>query len=34
MLTVSNISKRYGDDLVLSGVSFTLGAGERVGLVG
>jgi ATP-binding cassette subfamily F protein 3 len=34
LLTVSNISKRYGDDLVLSGVSFTLGAGERAGLVG
>ena len=34
MLTVHNLTKRYGDDLVLDRVGFTLGAGERVGLVG
>ncbi|HEX5689595.1 MAG TPA: ABC-F family ATP-binding cassette domain-containing protein, partial [Roseiflexaceae bacterium] len=34
MLTINAISKRYGDDLVLDRVGFTIGAGERVGLVG
>jgi ATP-binding cassette subfamily F protein 3 len=34
MLTVHHLIKRYGDDLVLGGVGFTLNAGERVGLVG
>jgi ATP-binding cassette, subfamily F, member 3 len=34
MLTVSNLSKRYGDDLVLDRVGFTINAGERVGLIG
>jgi ATP-binding cassette subfamily F protein 3 len=34
MLVVNKIVKRYGDDLVLDQVSFTLDAGERVGLVG
>jgi len=34
MLTVHNLTKRYGDDLVLDRISFTLNPGERVGLVG
>jgi len=34
MLTLHNLTKRYGDDLVLDRVSFTVNAGERVGLVG
>jgi ATP-binding cassette subfamily F protein 3 len=34
MLTVSNISRRYDDDLVLDRVGFTVNPGERVGLVG
>ncbi len=34
MLQVSNIDKYYGDTLVLRGVSFTLGHGERAGVVG
>jgi len=34
MLKVSNITKRYGDVLVLDRVSFVLNVGERVGLIG
>lgn len=34
MLTISSLSKRFGDDLVLDRVSVTVQAGERVGLVG
>ena len=34
MLTVHNLTKRYGDDLVLDRISFTINVGERVGLVG
>jgi ATP-binding cassette subfamily F protein 3 len=34
MLQVSNITKRYGDALILDGVTFTLNPGERVGLIG
>ncbi|HEU5103805.1 MAG TPA: ABC-F family ATP-binding cassette domain-containing protein [Roseiflexaceae bacterium] len=34
MLTIHNLTKRYGDDLVLDRVGFTISAGERVGLVG
>ncbi len=34
MLHVSNIDKYYGDTPVLRGVSFTLGRGERAGVVG
>jgi ATP-binding cassette subfamily F protein 3 len=34
MLQVSNVSKYYGDDCVLDGVSFTANAGDRLGLVG
>lgn len=34
MLTVSNISKSYGVISILERVSFTVGAGERVGLIG
>jgi ATP-binding cassette subfamily F protein 3 len=34
MLQVSNLSKWFGDDCVLDDVSFTVAAGERVGLVG
>jgi ATP-binding cassette subfamily F protein 3 len=34
MLQVGNVSKRFGDNCILDGVSFTLNAGERVGLVG
>jgi ATP-binding cassette subfamily F protein 3 len=34
MLHVSNISKSYGIETILSNVSFVINAGERVGLVG
>lgn len=34
MLQVSNISKSFGDSLVLNQVSFVVNAGERVGLIG
>ncbi len=34
MLSISNISKSYGFQPVLNGVSFTLNASERIGLVG
>src|SRR5215212_5604623 len=34
MFTVSGLTKRYGDELVLDRISFTINAGERVGLVG
>ena len=34
MLQVSNVSKTFGDNLVLKKVSFSVGAGERVGLIG
>jgi ATP-binding cassette subfamily F protein 3 len=34
MLTISSLSKRFGDDLVLDRVSLTVQSGERVGLVG
>ncbi|MFP4346371.1 MAG: ribosomal protection-like ABC-F family protein [Anaerolineales bacterium] len=34
MLHVSNISKAYGDHLILDKVSFVVNAGERVGLIG
>ncbi|MCB0177861.1 MAG: ABC-F family ATP-binding cassette domain-containing protein [Anaerolineae bacterium] len=34
MLRVSNLSKRYGDDLILSEMSFVVSRGERIGLVG
>jgi ATP-binding cassette, subfamily F, member 3 len=34
MLSVSDISKRYGDKLLFSKVSFVVNHGERVGLVG
>jgi ATP-binding cassette subfamily F protein 3 len=34
MLQVSNISKRYGDDVILDGVSFIVNPGDRVGLIG
>ena len=34
ILTVKDVTKRYGDLTVLNGVSFDLRAGERVGLVG
>ena len=34
MLTVNQISKRFGDVLVLQSVSFNLNSGERVGLIG
>jgi ATP-binding cassette subfamily F protein 3 len=34
MLTIHHLIKRYGDDLVLDRVGFTINAGERVGLVG
>jgi ATP-binding cassette subfamily F protein 3 len=34
MLQVSNVSKAYGDNVVLDGVSFVLNAGGRIGLVG
>ncbi len=34
MLQVSNVTKYYGDALILDGVTFTLNPGERVGLIG
>ncbi len=34
MLQVSNVSKSFGDNLVLDRVSFTVNAGECVGLIG
>ncbi|HOT92612.1 MAG TPA: ABC-F family ATP-binding cassette domain-containing protein [Anaerolineae bacterium] len=34
MLQVSNITKYYGDAIILDGVTFTINAGERVGLIG
>ena len=34
MLQVSNLSKTYGDDVILEDVSFVVNPGERVGLVG
>ena len=34
MLQVSNISKAYGDDVILKAVSFVVNLGERVGLIG
>ncbi len=34
MITVSNLSKSYGNQIVFDNISFTVGMGERVGLVG
>ena len=34
MLQVSNLSKRYGDDLIFEKVSFLVNVGDRIGLVG
>jgi ATP-binding cassette subfamily F protein 3 len=34
VLQVSNLSKRYGDDVILDGVSFVINPGDRVGLIG
>ena len=34
MLTVHNLSKSYGIETVLQGISFSLSRGERIGLVG
>jgi len=34
MLSVNNISKSYGLDLILDGISFSLNSGECLGLVG
>jgi ATP-binding cassette subfamily F protein 3 len=34
MLQVSNLSKRYGDDIILAGVSLVVNPGDRVGLIG
>jgi len=34
VITVSNLSKSYGSQIIFDSVSFTIGAGERVGLVG
>jgi ATP-binding cassette subfamily F protein 3 len=34
MLQVSNLSKRYGDEVILEGVSFVTNPGDRVGLIG
>src|SRR3972149_8201830 len=31
MLTVNNLSKTYGDNVILRDVSFNLSAGERIG---
>ena len=34
LLTINQLSQAYGDNQVLNGVSFTLGAGQKLGLVG
>jgi ATP-binding cassette subfamily F protein 3 len=34
MLTVQNISKSYGIETILKGISFSLNPGERIGMVG
>lgn len=34
MITVSNLSKSYGSQVIFDTISFTIGMGERVGLVG
>jgi len=34
MLQVSDLTKRYGDNTILDGVSFVVNRGERVGLIG
>ena len=34
MLTVSNLGKWFADRVILQGVSFTVSAGERLGIVG
>jgi ATP-binding cassette subfamily F protein 3 len=34
MLQVNNLSKRYGDEVILDGVSFVVNPGDRVGLIG
>ena len=34
MLKASNISKRFGHEIVLEGVSLVINRGERVGLIG
>ncbi|HRT32363.1 MAG TPA: ATP-binding cassette domain-containing protein, partial [Anaerolineae bacterium] len=34
MLKVSNVTKYYGNELILKDVSFVLNPGERVGLIG
>jgi macrolide transport system ATP-binding/permease protein len=34
LLTIDQLSKSFGDNLVLSGVSFTLAPGQKLGLVG
>ena len=34
MLSVANLTKTYGPQVVFEDVSFTVGEGERVGLVG
>ncbi len=34
MLQVNNLSKTYGDDVILENVTFVINPGERVGLVG
>jgi len=34
MITVSSLSKSYGSQVIFDRISFTIGAGERVGLVG
>ncbi len=34
MLTVHNLSKSYGIQPVLTGINFSINAGERIGLVG
>jgi ABC-type lipoprotein export system ATPase subunit len=34
ILTASNVSKRYGDREILKGLSFVLGRGERIALMG
>ncbi|MDP8909124.1 MAG: ATP-binding cassette domain-containing protein [Chloroflexota bacterium] len=34
MLTASHLSKRFGDELILDSISFSINRGDRIGLVG
>jgi len=34
MIQISNLAKRYGGQILFEGVSFSINAGEKIGLVG